>query len=84
VITFAYLLRPDRPVDLLLVMLPGLPEHGQQHDRPFSSTPVRDPGRNITQADPQFPDRSVQVIRPRAAEFGAFSASRPQTSSTRL
>jgi hypothetical protein len=31
-----------------------------------------DPRRNITQPDPQFPDRPVQVIRPRAAEFGAF------------
>jgi hypothetical protein len=53
-------------------VLPGLAEHCQQHDRPFSSTPVRDPGRNITQPDPQFPDRSVQVIGPRPAEFGAF------------
>jgi quercetin dioxygenase-like cupin family protein len=25
------------------------------------------PGRNIAQPDPQFPDRSLQVIRPRAA-----------------
>ena len=69
---FVCLLCPDSPVDLPVVMLPGLPEHGQQHDRPLSRTSVRDPGRNITQPDPQFSDRSVLVIRPRAAEFGAF------------
>jgi len=43
VVTFARLLRPGSPVDLLLVMLPGLPEHGLQHDRPLASTSVRDP-----------------------------------------
>lgn len=63
---------PDRPVDLPLAMLPGLPEHGQQHDRPLSSTPVRDPGCNITQPDPQLPHRSLQVIRPQAAQLGPF------------
>jgi hypothetical protein len=52
VATFTHLLRPDRLVDLFLVMLPGLPEHSRQHDRPFGSTPVRDPGRNIAQPDP--------------------------------
>jgi hypothetical protein len=84
VVTFTCLLRPDRPVDLLLVMLPDLPEHGQEHDHPLSSTPVPDSGRDIAQPDPQFPDRSLQVIGPRAAQFGApFSASRPHTSSTR-
>src|SRR5947208_12920332 len=53
-------------------MLPGLPEYGQQHDRPLRSTPVRDPGRNIAQPDPQLPDRSLEVIGPRAAQFGAL------------
>ncbi|HME63967.1 MAG TPA: hypothetical protein VKG61_03615, partial [Streptosporangiaceae bacterium] len=38
----------------------------------FSRTPVRDPGRNITQPDPRFPDRAVKVIRLRPAEFVAF------------
>jgi hypothetical protein len=32
----------------------------------------RSAGRNVTQPDPQLPDRSVQVIRSRAAEFSAF------------
>jgi hypothetical protein len=41
-IMFTCLPCPDRPVDLPLVMLPGLPEHGQQYDRPLSSTPVRE------------------------------------------
>ena len=71
-VTLAHLLCPDRPVDLPLVMLPGLPEYGQEHDLPISSTPVGDPGRNITEPDPQFPDLSLQVIGPRATEFGSF------------
>jgi len=29
-------------------------------------------GRNITQPDRQLPDRSVSMIRPRAAELSAF------------
>src|SRR6266566_227169 len=70
--TSAAVVAPAPPVDLPLIVLPGLAEHGQEHDHPLSSTPVRDPGRNVTQADPQFPDRSFQVIGPRAAEFGAF------------
>jgi hypothetical protein len=70
-VTFACLLHPDRPVDLPLVMLPGFPEHRQEHDLPISST-LRDPRRNITEPDPQLPDRSLQVIGPRTAEFGAF------------
>jgi len=72
VVTFACFLCPDRSVDLPLVMLFGLPEYGQEHDRPLRSTPVRDPGRNIAQPDPQLPDRSLQVIGPRAAQFGAL------------
>ena len=71
-VTFACLLHPDRPVDLPLVMLPGFPEQRQEHDLPISSTPVRDPRRNITEPDPRLPDRSLQVIGPRTAEFGAF------------
>ena len=71
-VTFACLLHPGRPVDLPLVMLPGFPEHRQDHDLPISSTPVRDPRRNITEPGPQLPDRSLQVIGLRTAEFGAF------------
>jgi hypothetical protein len=59
VLTLAQFLRPglpDCPVDLPLVVLPGLAEHGQEHDPPISRTPVRDPGRNITKTDPQLPD----------------------------
>jgi hypothetical protein len=33
---------PRPPGRSALVMLPGLPEHGQQYDRPLSSTPVRE------------------------------------------
>lgn len=51
-------------------MLPGLPERGQEHNLPFCSTPVGDPRRNITQPDAQFPDQPIQVVGPRAAEFG--------------
>jgi hypothetical protein len=32
VVTLADLLRADRPVNLPLIMLAGLPEHRQQHD----------------------------------------------------
>ena len=47
VVALAQFLRPDRPVDLPLVMLPGLAEHGEEHDLPIRSTPVRYPRCNI-------------------------------------
>jgi hypothetical protein len=72
VITFTCLLCPDRSVDLPLVMLLGFPEYGQEHDRPLRSTPVRDPGRNIAQPDPQLPDWPLQVIGLWAAQLGAL------------
>jgi hypothetical protein len=31
-VAHAQFLRPDRPVDLPLVMLPGLAEHGEEHE----------------------------------------------------
>ena len=71
-VTLACLLCPDGPVDLPLVVLPGLPEHCQEHDPSISSTPVGDPCRNIAQPDPQFPHWSFQVIRPWASEFAAL------------
>jgi hypothetical protein len=58
-------------------VLPGLAEHGQEHDPAISSTPVRDPCRNIAQPNPYLPDRSFQVIRPRAAQFRAFLGEHP-------
>jgi hypothetical protein len=72
VVALAALLCSDGPVDLPVVVLLGLPEHRQQHDPSISSTPVGDPRRNITQPDPQFPDRAFQVIRPWPAEFAAL------------
>ena len=68
-ITFAHLLCPNRPVDLPLVMLFGLPEHCQQHDPSISSTPVGDPRCNITKPDPKLPNWSFKVIGPRATKF---------------
>jgi len=62
VVALAGLLRADGPVDLPLLMLAGLAEHGQQHDPPISSTPVRDPGRNIAKTKPKLPDRPFQVV----------------------
>ena len=53
-------------------MLPGLAEHGQEHDRPISSTPVRDPGATSRSRIRSSQTASLQVIRPRAAQFGAF------------
>ena len=50
-------------------MLAGLPKHGQQHDPPIRSTPVRYPCRNIGKPDPQLPNLPFQMIRPRAAEL---------------
>lgn len=76
-VSFAGLLRADGPVDLPLLVLPGLAEHGQQHDSPIRSTPVRDPGRNIAKPDPQLPHGSFQVVRPRAAEFAALLREQP-------
>jgi hypothetical protein len=58
----AGLLRADGPVDLPLLMLTGLAEHGQQHDPPISSTPVRDPGRNVSKPEPQLPYGPFQVV----------------------
>jgi hypothetical protein len=77
VIPLTGLLRADGPVDLPLLVLPGLAEHGQQHDPPIRSTPVRDPGRNIPEPQPQLPHGSFQVIRPRAAEFAALLCEQP-------
>jgi hypothetical protein len=77
VLTLAQHLRPDCPVDLPLVVLPGLPEYGQQYDPSISSTPVRDPRRNITQPDPQLPDLSFQVVRPGAAQFRTLLGKHP-------
>jgi len=77
VLTLAQYLRPDCPVDLPLVVLPGLAEYGKEHDPAISSTPVRDPRRNITQPDPQLPDRSFEVVRPRAAQFRALLGEHP-------
>ena len=68
-VALAGLLRADRSFDLPLLMLTGLPEHGQQHDPPIRSTPVRYPRRNIGKPDPQFPDLPFQMIRPRAAKL---------------
>jgi hypothetical protein len=61
-VALAGLLRADSSVDLPLLVLAGFPEHGQQHDPPIRSTPVRYPGRNITKPQTQFPHRSFQVI----------------------
>jgi hypothetical protein len=77
VLTLAQFLRLGCPVDLPLVVLPGLAEHCQEHDPAISSTPVRDPRRNITQPDPQLPYRSLQVIGPRAAQFRALLGEYP-------
>ena len=61
-VALAGLLRANRSFDLPLLMLTGLPEHGQQHDPPIRSTPVRDPGRNIPKPEPQLPHGSFQVV----------------------
>jgi hypothetical protein len=54
---FAEFLRPDRPADLPLIMLPGLAEHCQEHDRPLTSTP----GRLPLAATARSPTRSSQT-----------------------
>lgn len=71
-VAFADLLRPDRPVNLSLIVLFGLTESREQHDRPTRSTPVRHPSCNITQPNTQFPDRPFQVIRPWTTKLGPF------------
>jgi hypothetical protein len=62
VVALAGLLRADGPVDLPLLVLAGLAEHGQQHDSPIRSTPVRNPGRNIPEPQAQLPHWSFQVV----------------------
>jgi hypothetical protein len=62
VAAFAQFLSPDRPVNLPLVVLPGLAERREEHDRPTWSTPARYPGRNIAKPDPQLPYRPLKVI----------------------
>lgn len=36
-VAFAEFLRPDRQGELPLIVLPGLAEHGQEHDPPIST-----------------------------------------------
>jgi hypothetical protein len=47
VITLAGLLRPDRPVNLALIMLVGLLEQRQQHDRAIVARPGRRFGAGV-------------------------------------
>jgi hypothetical protein len=62
VVTFTELLRPDRPVDLPLIMLAGLAEHGQQHDHAVGPAPIRYPDGQLVKPDAEFPHRAHQVI----------------------
>jgi hypothetical protein len=54
--------RPDRPVDLPLIMLAGLAEHGQQHDHTVGPAPIRYPDGHLVKPDAEFPHRALQVI----------------------
>lgn len=66
----AQLLRADRAINLPLVMLPDLAEHGEEDDFPIRSTPVSYPGSNITKPYPQLPNCSIKMVGPRSAQFG--------------
>ena len=71
-VTLADLLCPDRPVDLPLVMLAGLAEHRQQHDRAIGPAPIRYPDRNLVKPDTKFPYPSLQMIGPWPTKPGAL------------
>jgi len=71
VVAFTDLLFPDGPVDLPLVVLAGLPKHGQQHDRPVGRTPVRYPDGDVGKPEPQLPYLAIELLGPRSAQRGA-------------
>lgn len=71
-VTLADLLRPDRTVNLPLIMLAGLAEYRQQHNRAVGPAPIRYPDRHLVKPEPQFPHRILQVIRPRPAQPGTL------------
>jgi hypothetical protein len=86
-VALADLLGPDSAIDLPLVVLAGLAEHGQEHDRPVGRTPVRYPDGGPGKPEPQFPDLAFEVLR--CSDQGppselSFSASMPAISSLRL
>jgi hypothetical protein len=62
-------LRPDRPVDVLLVVLAGFAEHDQQHDRPPQQFTRKVILAATSRSRIRRSDRSLQVIWPRAAQF---------------
>ena len=55
-LALARALGADSPVDLPLVVLAGLMEHGQHDDRAIWSAPIRYPDRHPRKPNPQFPD----------------------------
>jgi hypothetical protein len=77
VVALARLLGADSPVDLPLVVLTGLVEHGQHYDRAIWSAPIRYPDRHPSKPKPQFPNLAFKVIGPRAAESGALLCQHP-------
>src|SRR5262249_27446290 len=76
-VALADLLRSNRSVDLPLIVLPDFAEHREQHDQPLRSTPVSHPAGNVAESDPQLPDRTVQVVRPRAAQLHTLLREHP-------
>jgi predicted enzyme related to lactoylglutathione lyase len=67
VVALACLLGADGAIDLPLVVLAGLAEHGQHHDRAIWPAPVRYPDRHLGKPNPQLPDLAFQVIGPMEA-----------------
>jgi hypothetical protein len=62
VIALALLLGTNRSVDLALLVLAGLLENGEHHDRAVGPAPIRYPDRHPSKPNPQFPDLPLQVI----------------------
>jgi hypothetical protein len=77
VVALAHPLGADSPVDLPLVMLSGLMEHGQHHDGAIWSAPIRYPDRHLGKPDPQLPDLAFQVIGQRPAKSRALLRQQP-------
>jgi len=59
---FAHLLGGYGALDLARLPVPGLAEHGQQHDPTSRSKPIGDPPGSPTQMEAQLANRALKML----------------------